>query len=545
MKFTRIPLDTAQDTILAHTVEAGEFGLLKKGTRLTKEMLIALKDVGETAVLAARLGADDIPEDDAAYTISEAAAGDHVKAQAPFTGRSNLVSQTKGLAVLNRTLLKNINFVDPSITVATVPHFEDVNEDQMLATVKIIPFSTPQEHLDQVMRHMSSAIGSLMSVAPYQVQKIALISTRLPNTPDKIVVKSEKVMADRLAHYGNKIELSEITAHHETNISQSLERLKVQGFDLILIFGASAITDKNDVIPTAIVDAGGTIDHFGMPVDPGNLLLLAHIDKTVVIGLPGCTRSPKLNGFDWILQRQLANLPVAAEDIMNMGEGGLLKEIPGRPQPRERKLPVKEQAKPKIAALLLGAGQSRRMGPQNKLLALINGKPMVRHTAEALTGSMVDHVVIVTGHEARQVLNTVWDLDIPSIQNDDYADGLSASVKLGFSLLAKDYDGILICLGDMPFITSDQINKLIETFNPLEGRAIVTPTFQGKRGNPVLISTQFADEVSNITGDMGAKAIISENDHLVQSVEFDSPAIFTDIDTPEKLAVVTDAASKE
>src|SRR4029077_9338580 len=158
--------------------------------------------------------------------------------------------------------------------------------------------------------------------------------------------------------------------------------------DILFVYGSSAILDRRDVIPTAIVAAGGLIDHFGMPVDPGNLLLLGHLGERAVLGLPRCARSPKVNGFDWVLERLVAGLPVGPAEIMRMGSGGLLAEIPSRPLPRAeatRAAEPKPEAKPqgpRIGALLLAAGQSRRMGGPNKLLAEIDGIPMVARVAQ-------------------------------------------------------------------------------------------------------------------------------------------------------------------
>lgn len=542
MIFDRLSLDDAHGAFLAHAVEAGEFGLLKKGTILNELHIEALKQLGVQNILAARLEPEDVPENEAAFAIADQAAGDQTEARAPFTGRSNIFASATGLVDLNRNLLKKLNKIDPSITIATLRHLDAVNAGDMIATIKIIPFATDQENLEKAEKVFKAAEQSLLAIRPFAQRKIGLISTRLPNTPDKLVRKSVQVLSDRLQATGNSLFQDLECDHHEDRLSDAITKLKSEGCDLILIFGASAITDERDIIPTAITRSGGRLEHFGMPVDPGNLLLIGDLDGATVIGLPGCTRSPKLNGFDWVLQRILAGFRVTADDIMDMGEGGLLKEIPGRPQPRDRKMPDKSKSTPKISAMLLAAGQSRRMGPDNKLLALLDGKPMLRHVAEALKATSAERVVMVVGHEAEKVKSVVWDMGIDVIDNPNYREGLSTSVKAGFDTLKDTADGILVCLGDMPFVSSDEINQMIEVFDPLEGRAIVTPTFKGKRGNPVLISAQFADEVAKITGDMGAKAIIAENDHLVHSVEFDSPAIFTDIDTPEMLKAASDSA---
>ncbi|MBL4906426.1 MAG: molybdopterin-binding/glycosyltransferase family 2 protein [Sneathiella sp.] len=544
MIFTRLSLSDAMGAILAHAVEAGPLGLLKKGYVLDAEALEAISDTGQETVLAAKLEAGDVPENEAALAIASPLAGKNVTVKTPFTGRSNLISDTSGIVRINKPLLNKINRIDPSITIATVKDFEKIDKNQMLATVKIIPFSAPSGHVDQATEYADSEKEKLISVFPFQTKKIGVISTRLPKTTDKLIVKSEKVLSDRLADCQNTIAVRKITDHHEEAVEAALHDLIEKECDLILIFGASAITDIRDVIPTAIKNAGGRTDHFGMPVDPGNLLLIGNLKNSVVVGLPGCSRSPKLNGFDWVLQRLLCDLDVTADDIMGMGEGGLLKEIASRPQPRAGKSPSRQtHKKKKIAVLLLAAGQSRRMGPDNKLLALVNNKPMVRHVAEQALASNADHVLMVTGHEADDVLKSIWDLDISSVQNFNYANGLSTSLKVGFEVLRHDYDGVLVCLGDMPFVKQDILNKLIDAFDPEEGRAIVVPSIKGKRGNPALISTQFFDDIQEISGDMGAKAVISNNEHVVHAVEIDSASIFADIDTPTILARVTEDLS--
>ncbi len=236
------------------------------------------------------------------------------------------------------------------------------------------------------------------------------------------------------------------------------------------------------MIPASIVAAGGRIDHFGMPVDPGNLLLLGHVAERVVLGLPGCARSPKVNGFDWVLERLVAGLPVGSAEIMRMGTGGLLAEIPSRPMPRAEATPApgpKPEAKPpgpRIGALLLAAGQSRRMGGPNKLLAEVDGTPMVAHVARRLLASRARPIIAVLGNQAEAVDAALGKLPVERVRNPEFANGLSTSLKRGIAALPADLDGALVCLGDMPLISGRHLDRLIAAFNPLEGRAIVVPT---------------------------------------------------------------------
>jgi len=271
--------------------------------------------------------------------------------------------------------------------------------------------------------------------------------------------------------------------------------------------------------------------HLGMPVDPGNLLLLAEVSGKPVIGLPGCARSPKINGFDFVLQRLLADVPVTPRDIARMGAGGLLKEIPTRPQPRESVPEAPRQ--PRIAALVLAAGRSTRMGA-NKLLADVGGKPMVRHAVEAALASQAEAVVVVTGHEAARVRAALAGLDVRFAQNDLYADGLSTSVRAGVAA-AEGADGALVCLGDMPGLTARTIDRLIAAFNPAEGRGVIVPVHDGRRGNPVLWGRAFFADLMALSGDVGAKPLLAGAADAVCEVEIGDDGVLTDLDTPDAL----------
>jgi molybdenum cofactor cytidylyltransferase len=289
------------------------------------------------------------------------------------------------------------------------------------------------------------------------------------------------------------------------------------------------------VVPAAIEAAGGAVDHFGMPVDPGNLMLLGHHGPVPVVGLPGCARSPKLNGFDWVLQRFLAGLPVKPADVMGMGAGGLLKEISSRPQRREAAETASAPRAPRIDAIILAAGQSRRMGRINKLLAEIDGTPMVVRVVDAVRQSQARNIIVVTGHEAERVRAVLDGREVTFAENTAYADGLSASLTRGLGALAPDADGVLVVLGDMPAVRPSHLDHLIAAFNPIEGRAICVPTTAGKRGNPVLWGAAFFDEMAAVVGDVGARHLIGEHPDEVCEVAIDDDAIFLDIDTPDAL----------
>jgi molybdenum cofactor cytidylyltransferase len=349
-----------------------------------------------------------------------------------------------------------------------------------------------------------------------------------------VLDKTAELLRQRLAALGSTIAAEARAAHEAQAVAAAVGAQLAAGCSPILIFGASATTDRRDEVPAGIVAAGGRIVHFGMPVDPGNLLLLAYAGQVPVVGLPGCARSPKLNGFDWVLQRLLADLPVDRQDIMRMGAGGLLMEIASRPQPRAGDGGEIARA-PRIGAIVLAAGQSRRMGKLNKLVAEVDGQAMVARVVDAALASGARPVVVVTGHQPELVTAALADRAVSIAHNPDYAEGLSASLRAGLLALPADIDGAVVLLGDMPRVSPRHVDRLIAAFNPLEGRAICVPTFRGKRGNPVLFARRFFAAMGRLKGDVGARHLIGENAELVAEVAMEDDAIFVDIDTPQAL----------
>jgi molybdenum cofactor cytidylyltransferase len=307
-----------------------------------------------------------------------------------------------------------------------------------------------------------------------------------------------------------------------------------EGAELVIVFGASAIADRRDVIPAAVEAVGGRIEHFGMPVDPGNLLLIGDARGRPVLGAPGCARSPKENGFDWVLMRLLAGLEVPREAITGMGVGGLLMEIVTRPQPRDE--PVVPARERRVAAAVLAAGRSTRMGGSNKLLAEIGGKPLVRIAAEQALASRASPVIVVTGHQRERVEAALAGLSVRLVHNPDYAQGLGTSLRAAVAAAPADVDGIVICLGDMPQVDAALIDRLIAAFDPERGALAVVPTIAGQRGNPVLWSRRFFPDLMAIEGDIGARYLIGRYSEAVAEVPVTGKAALIDIDTPEALA---------
>ena len=541
MRFGDTPIDEAAGAILGHSWRSGGINF-SKGRRLSADDVGKLKAAGVATVVAARLDSDDVHEDEAAATVAKALAGEGIEVTAPFTGRCNHFARGSGLAIVDHARIDALNELDESVTVATLPPFARVEPRQMVATVKIIPYGAPKSAVARAVEVAHSANRPLISVAPFHAMRAGLVQTRLPGTRDKVLDKALGTTTKRLTSLGSMLSGERRVAHDAAAIAGALKELKAEGCDLFLIAGASAIVDRHDVVPLGIAEAGGTVHHFGMPVDPGNLLLTAELDGKPVLGLPGCAKSPKYNGFDMVLERLAAGLTVGRAEIVRMGAGGLLAEIASRPQPRDDEPSEGEgpQQAPRVAVLVLAAGRSTRMGGPNKMLADANGAPLVVHAVKAALESQAVEIVVVLGHMADQVRAGIENA-IPGrsrlrfVTNPDVVDGLSTSVRTGIGALSSNVDAAIVQLGDMPGVGAGLLNRLIAAFSPVEGRAICVPTVGGKRGNPVLWARRFFPEMATLSGDSGAKHLIGEHADLVCEVEMTGEAAITDIDTPEAL----------
>jgi molybdenum cofactor cytidylyltransferase len=331
------------------------------------------------------------------------------------------------------------------------------------------------------------------------------------------------------------------TPHETDAIADALDALIADGAELLLVVGASAVVDRRDVGPAGIERAGGTIEHFGMPVDPGNLICLGRIGPRPALVLPGCARSPTLNGIDFVLARLFAGLPVGGREVSRMGVGGLLKDVDTRPLPRAeapsvpRTGPAPRRA-PTIAAVVLAAGRSRRMAPHNKLLIPDRaGKPMIARVVDAVLSSGARPVVVVTGNAADDIRAALGARPVTFVHAAAFASGLSASLHTGIAALPESVPAALVCLGDMPLVTGRILDRLIAAYDPDEGRLIVVPTCRGEIGNPVLWDRRFFADILALEGDAGARSLLRRHAEQVFEVEVGDDAVLRDFDTRESL----------
>ena len=523
MIFRNFLREEAEGVMLAHTLKLPAL-TFKKGRRLSAGDLELLLEAGVATVSGARLAPDELDEDQAAEAVATILASGPLVARRPHAGRCNLHAEQAGILVVDGAVIDRLNHVDEAITIATLSPYTPVRKGQVVATVKIIPFAVRQSRI-AACRELIDACPPLR-LAPLVAQRVALIMSESSATTTSILDKTLAVTKSRIEALGSRLCLTLRCRHDSDAIGAALDQALAAGCELILVSGAAVTKDRGDVVPAAIVGRGGEITHFGMPVEPGNMLLLARIAAVPVINLPGCARSRRSNGFDWLLQRLLAQLPVAGAEIMNMGVGGLIRSAHDEG--------ATEAARPRVGALVLAAGRSMRMGEANKLLCPLAGVPLVARAVDAACASQCAQVMVVTGHEAAQVEAALAGRRVSFTYNPAFEQGMASSLACGLRAMSQDLDAVLVLLGDMPQISAEDIDTLLEVFAP-DCLAIVVPERHGRRGNPVLWPRRYFAEICALKGDVGARELLIRHADEVKTVVISSDAIFADVDTPEAL----------
>jgi len=527
MRFGEVDLAQAAGAILAHSLRVGPV-VLRKGHVLEAADLAALAHEGITRVTVARLEKGDVTEDAAAGALAGALLAPGIEAAEAFSGRVNLVAQQAGLFMVDGAAVGALNRVDEAITLATLPNATRVSPGTLLATIKIIPYGVPS---DAVLAALKTVGQSPLALRPNAIKTASLVLTETPGLKPSLITKAQQVTQTRLAALGITLDDVRVVPHRVPDLAAALQQ--GQG-DLRLILGGSATSDRADVVPSAVAQAGGQITRFGMPVDPGNLLFVGQMNGAPVLGLPGCARSPALNGADWVLQRLVAGLPVEADDLAAMGVGGLLKEIPQRNQPRR----APPATAPKIAILMLAAGASRRMGGQDKLLRPIDGVPLLRRAADRAARVADTPLIVVLPPDAPARHAALEGCDAQQVTAPDAADGMAASLRAGLAALPSDTTAVIIALADMPDVETDHYSQLIAAFDPAKGHEICrAQAADGMPGHPVLFSRRFFESLSDLTGDRGARDIVAQSRDMLVDVPMSGQAPVVDLDTPDDWAL--------
>ena len=542
MIFASFPLGEAEGAVLAHSHRTPG-RVLKKGTVLDQAAIAALQAAGKSEVIAARFEPGDIPENEAAARLAAAVVAPRISAGRANTGRANLHADSAGLFLVDPAHLARLNGIDESLTLATLPGNTVVAPGDMVATIKVIPFAVPGAVLEQA-EALARAEGPPFALHPFRKLKVGLVLSELPGLKESVLAGTIEATEARIHALGGTMLPTRRCPHTSAAIAASLLGMLAEGADLLLVAGASATVDRRDVGPAGVVAAGGRIVHFGMPVDPGNLICTCELEGRPALVLPGCARSPKLNGIDWVLRRLFAGLPVDRQALAAMGHGGLLKDTDARPLPRAKAAGKPETPAPApkstIAAVVLAAGKSTRMAPYNKLLVTDKaGKPMIARTVDNVLSSGARPVIVVTGHRAEEIKAALAGRPVTYVASPNYESGLSESLKAGIAAVPPEARAAIVCLGDMQLVTGRIIDRLLAAHDTDEGRLIAVPTHQGQLGNPILWDRTFFPDLLAMTGDGGGgRRLIRDHAEQVAEIEVNDDAVLRDFDTRESLATL-------
>ncbi len=334
MKFGTLPLEQMVGKILAHQcVDAGGRRLFSKGHVITTDDLARLRAENIDSLVVVALDDDDVNENEAARRVGVAAAGQNIRVTTPGVGRANLIATVRGILRMNVPALERLNNIDEGITLAVLREHTLVQAGQLVGLVKIIPYAMPIARVEDA-EAIAREADTVLSVRPLVPRSVSLIVTGPPSMQAKLVQDFASAVQSRVDALGSQLKATAYVAHEEIALAEIL-RVQAAAYDVILVAGVSATIDRHDVIPSALRLAGGSVAHFGVPVDPGSLLMLGYIGKVAVIGAPGCIKSPKVNVIDLILPRLFAGERLTRADLVALGHGGLLEDIEDRAMPRQ------------------------------------------------------------------------------------------------------------------------------------------------------------------------------------------------------------------
>ena len=304
--------------------QAGPDGrkVLKKGHRLTGADLSTLQALGLEQIYVAILAAGDIHENEAARRLGRLIAGERIDTSTATTGRVNLLAASSGLFKVNRQALLTFND-RTGITLATIADNTPIRSKKMVGTIKIIPYGIPQVDLEAA-EAAARREGPLVRVDPFVLRRAVLITTGSESAREKVIHSFTPALRNRLAGYNAELMAGPHVPENETKISQALQKALDSGAEMIIMAGETSITDLDDITPRAIRAVGGEIVHYGVPVEPGNLLLLAFHKHVPIVGAPGCARSKSYNVVDMVLPRLVAGEHLTRRDLIELGHGGLL-----------------------------------------------------------------------------------------------------------------------------------------------------------------------------------------------------------------------------
>ncbi len=323
MELKVVDLEHAAGKLLAHNVvdEAGR-KVLRKGTVIDAPAREWLRELNAEQVWVAELAEDDVPEDDVARRLAEVLGGYGTEISSLSTGRANLQATQNGVLKTDVDALHRVNRV-AGIAVATHQANTTVAQGDIVATVKVVPYAIPRSDMEDALSAARQADG-VLSIRPFRTMDVGLLLTGSQASEERLRRMYSETVRERVAEAGSRVTVERFVPHETEAVAKALQRFIDGGVDFVVICGETSIVDVGDITPRAVQVAGGEIEIYGVPVDPGNLLMLAYIGAVPVLGAPGCIRSRSANVVDLVFPRLLAGERLTRDDIVELGHGGLM-----------------------------------------------------------------------------------------------------------------------------------------------------------------------------------------------------------------------------
>jgi molybdenum cofactor cytidylyltransferase len=339
MKFGPVPLSEARGKVLAHNI-SDETGrrVLRKGRAVDATVIDLLTGLGYERVYVAELEEGDVPEDEAASRIAQVVSGPGVEASSAHTGRVNLSAAVLGIIRVDVARLEGLNEIS-GVTVATLPTHSVARPGQRVATVKVIPYALPRSAVERAECGSGETPGGsgIVSLSAIVRTHVAVVLVGSPGVWRALEEGLGGAISRRFAGLDCPASTAECVPLDETALAGALRRAAAEdGTGMIVVGGETAIMDVNDLVPRGITLAGGWVEHLGLAMDPGHLLLLGYLGGVPVVGAPGCVRGSAPDGFDAVVPRLLAGETLTHADLERLGHGGLLSDPRARPDPRPR-----------------------------------------------------------------------------------------------------------------------------------------------------------------------------------------------------------------
>lgn len=331
MQIEQMPVDRAIGHLLVHNVvDAAGKRVLRKGVCLEEHHLAQLIKLGYQTVAVAVLAADDVPEDIAATQLAQALCTAQMEIRAGVGGRANLHTRVNGVVYIDAGRLEAFNSLS-GVTLATLSQYAVVypkdsplrrGKDDQVATLKIIPYAIPGDVVAAGVRLATEA--PILTLRPLLAHRVALLVTGDANAHPLLRAQFEPSTRQRVERLGSTLATVQTVVHEENAMSAALQAL-LPHHDALVIAGQTSIMDDDDLVLRSLRDCGAVLMVHGAPVDPGNLLAFAQIDRKPILCAPGCARSMLLNVVDLVLPRLLVGEQLTRADISRMGLGGLLR----------------------------------------------------------------------------------------------------------------------------------------------------------------------------------------------------------------------------